>query len=241
VNNYLIIQDKSASVRRIKSVFNKYANFNFVSSYNTYNQSINAILKHLPDLIFIDIDDPNIDSFSLVKEIKNSTNKLPLIIALSSTKNLAYDVIKMNFLDYLLKPLTEVDLRKTMLKTQKLFSSQSISTVCLRSYKDYQYLNTEEILFLKADNNATDFYMKDGTVISAFKTLKTYQDALPNNFLRIHKSYIINSYHVSRINYGKYMCTLNKPSFNIPFTKTYLNNVEAINSTLSQSSLRAVN
>lgn len=241
MDNYFIIEKDAPSIERIQKIFDNYSGFNFIGSSSTYDGGMNSILKYMPNLVFIDLDYTIKNPFNFVQEINNYTNKFPSIIALSSTKDLAYQVIKGDFLDYLLKPLTELDLRKSMLKAQKLVSNQSVSTVCLRSYKDYQYLNTEEILFLKADNNATDFHMKDGKIISAYKTLKTFEDLLPNNFLRIHKSYIINSDYVSRINYGKHVCTINRSSFNIPFTKTYINNVESINNTLSQSSLISLN
>jgi len=241
LENYYIIEKDPSSIENIQNVFDSYSGYNFIGASSSFDGAMNSILKHMPHLVFLDLDCTINNPFSFVKEINNYTNIFPSVIALSSNKNLAYEVVKMGFLDYLLKPLTELDLRKSKLKAQRLVSNQSISTVCLRSYNDYQYLNTEEILFLKADNNTTDFHMKDGKIISAYKTLKTFEDLLPNNFLRIHKSYIINSNYVSRINYGKLRCTINKSSFNIPFTKTYISNVEMINKTLSQSSLISLN
>ena len=93
--------------------------------------------------------------------------------------------------------------RKTVLKLQYNFPIQFKRTICLKSYKDFQYLKTDEILFLKADNNTTDFYMSDGKVINAYKTLKTFEDILPNNFYRIHKSFIINKACITSKNYNK--------------------------------------
>ena len=92
-------------------------------------------------------------------------------------------------------------------------------TLCLKSYSDYHYVDTKDILYLQADNNTTDFVMKDGTTISAYKTLKTYQQQLPKNFVRIHQSYILNTDYVSRINYGKSLCTLKLRKVQLPFSK----------------------
>lgn len=83
--------------------------------------------------------------------------------------------------------------------------------------------------------------MSDGNIVSSFKTLKTYETLLPNNFLRIHKSYIINKNHVSRIQYGKLICTIKKNSHDIPFSKTYLNNIETMRSTLSRQTFYLLN
>nr|WP_262897541.1 LytTR family DNA-binding domain-containing protein [Mariniflexile gromovii] len=101
-------------------------------------------------------------------------------------------------------------------------------------------MNVDEILYLKADNNTTDFYMSDGTKISAYKTLKVFEDLLPKTFLRIHKSYIINRNCISRIHYGKSMCILNN-EHKIPFTKTFIENIDLINSALSHNTLITLN
>jgi len=134
-----------------------------------------------------------------------------------------------------------LDIRKFALKFQKKRKAVKLSTICLKSYKDYQYLNTDEILFLKADNNTTDFHMINDKTISAFKTLKTYEELLPKNFLRIHKSYIVNSNYVSRINYGKLKCFMTKHNNQIPFTKTYIDRVKNMNDILNQSTFLSLN
>ena len=157
---------------------------------------------------------------------------LPVFIAISSSKENIYEVIKTGFFDFLLSPIAELEIRKTILKILKKIPAQSRKTICLKSYKDYQYLKTDEILFLRADNNTTDFYMSDGKVINAYKTLKTFEDILPNNFYRIHKSYIINKNFISRIQYGKSTCTIKKGTHDVPFTKTYIAAIESINASL---------
>ena len=93
----------------------------------------------------------------------------------------------------------------------------------------------------KADNNTTDFYMQDGSLVGAFKTLKSFEGVLPENFLRIHKSYIINKNYISRISYGKGICILKKESYKIPFTKTFIDNVAMINESLVKEALMALN
>ena len=202
MNNYYIIEKNSASIENIKKVYSASSQFNFLGSSTSYDEAMNAILKSMPQILFLNLDDTIEKPFDFVQEINRYSNESPFIIALSATNEHAYKVIKMNFTDYLLKPLTELDLRKSMLSLTKQLNNESVSTVCLRSYKDYRYLNTEEILFLKADNNSTDFHMKDGNIISAYKTLKTFEELLPNNFLRIIKPVVIFKYPSFFMNFG---------------------------------------
>jgi DNA-binding LytR/AlgR family response regulator len=240
--NYFIIERESNSVHNIQNVLENYQDFNCIGISNQYNQSLDIILKDVPNLVFFNIDNTFENPYSLIQELNSFFNEdLPLFVAISSSKDKAFEVIKNGFFDFLLNPLTDLEIRKTILKFQKKNPVKTKKNICLKSYKDYQYLDTDEILFLKADNNTTDFYMSDGNIVSSFKTLKTYEDLLPTNFLRIHKSYIINKNHVSRIQYGKLICSIKKNSHDIPFSKTYFDNVEAMKNTLSMQTCHMLN
>ena len=231
--NYFIIDNKEPTINNIKRVLDDLPEFNCVGDYSGYHESMNLILKESPHLIFLNIDFKDADSFEFVKEVNQYLKNNPEFVAISSTKEKTYEAIKAGFFDYLLAPMSDLEIRKTILKFKKKLPIQSSKTICLKSYKDYKYIDTEEILFLRADNNTTDFHMNDGSVINSFKTLKTYESILPNNFLRVHKSYIINSKYVSRVNYGSSKCSLKKRNENVPFTKYYKDNIEHMINTLA--------
>jgi len=238
---YYIIEKDIATINSIKEVLKDFSDFICIGASGDHQTSMNTILREAPKLVFINIDKVIENPFQLTNEIKQILENVPEFIAISTLKENAYCAIKNSFFDFLLQPLSELEIRKTILKFQKIHLPELKSNICLKSYKDYQYLNTNEILFLKADNNTTDFFMKDGNTIGSYKTLKTFEGLLPDNFLRIHKSYIINSNYVSRINYGKLMCTIKREGYKIPFTKTYMENIEIINKALFQYSLSPLN
>jgi len=237
VNNYIIINKEQTLTEKLENILIEFPAFYNVGLASDEQEAMNLILKSKPDLVFFNLDNVIDDTFGFVKELNSYLNIIPSFVAISKTKAHAYQALKHNFIDYLIHPISELDLRKLLLRFKKKKSEQQGRIICLKSYKDYQYLNTKDIIFLKADNNATDFYTKDGTIISAFKTLKTFEIGLPNNFLRIHKSYIVNRNYISRINYGKLKCSLDSFSEKIPFTKTYINNIEFINKSLADISV----
>jgi DNA-binding LytR/AlgR family response regulator len=181
------------------------------------------ILHKFPSLVFIDIDNKNKfgNPFQFVKELYPYLQELPSFVALSSSKKNAYDVIKNDFFDYLLKPLSKMELRKCLLKYKKQKQAERSDRLCLKSYSDYQFVDLDEILYLKADNNTTDFCLFQDRKISAYKTLKHFENILPRNFLRVHHSYIINTHQITRINFGKSTIVLRGKSSNIPFSKSY--------------------
>lgn len=236
--NFLVIDNSGALNKKIVEIASDFTSLGCVSNNQ---EAMNVILKNNPDIIFLNLDNVLENNFLFVKELYLYLDIIPNFVAISNTTDFAYDSIKNNFIDYLLNPISDLDLRKLLLKFKKKQSSQRDKMLCLKSYKDYHYLNIKDILFLKADNNTTDFYIKDGSVVSAFKTLKKFEQALPDNFLRIHKSYIVNINFVSRINFGKLKCTIDSSSYKIPFTKTYIDNIEFINNSLSNISILSQN
>ena len=237
MNSYLVIDKGKLLCENIENVTSDISTFHSLGSASNYEEAMTIILKRKPDLVFLNLDNVIKDSFGLIKELHSYLDLIPDFIAISKTKDLAYESLKNNFIDYLINPLSELELRKLFLKYKKKQATQKNRTICLKSYKDFQYINTNEILFLKADNNTTDFYRADGSVVSAYKTLKVYENSLPSNFLRIHKSYIVNKDYVSRINYGKLKCTVDSACYKIPFTKTYIDNIHFINQSLSDISV----
>lgn len=228
-----IIDTNSKAIKSIKNVLKDYPEFDCIGTSSNAENATNIILKEAPDVVFFNIDTVFEKPFEFVQELNLLSTTVPLFIAISSSKENLYHVIKNSFFDFLLNPLSELEIRKTILKLLNTIPTQSRKNICLKSYKDYQYLQTDEILYLKADNNTTDFYMYDGTIINAYKTLKTFEEVLPNNFYRIHKSYIINKNFISRIQYGKSTCTVKKNNQEVPFTKTYISAIENINKSLT--------
>jgi len=237
--NYLIIEKNRNTVDGIQSVLNDFEDFTCIGVTDNYKNSMTTILKEAPNLIFFNIDNAIDEPFHFINELNSYSDDFPSFIAISSSKDKAYKAIKSGFDDLLLCPLSALEIRKSVMVFQKKNRRKNKKSICLKSYKDYQYLQTDEILFLKADNNTTDFHMNDGTIISAFKTLKSYEEILPKNFFRVHKSYILNKNHVSRIQYGKLICSIRKSKQDVPFTRTYLDNIEYMNNRLSQNTYQS--
>jgi len=239
---YSILDSDATSNLQLQHYLEDYGDFSLVSHARNSSEGLDSILKYAPDIVFVNLNDKAYDYFLMVTELYQYIKELPIFIGISKTKEYAYDAIKNNFFDYWLMPYNEFNIRKSILRLKKLMPKEKdIQTLCLKSYRDYHYVDTQDILYLQADSNATDFIMKDGTVISAYKTLKTYQQQLPKNFVRIHQSYILNTDYVSRINYGKSVCTLKLRKVQLPFSKSYRENVDDLKKVLSKNSIPSVN
>lgn len=237
LNSYFILEKDQNTVSDIRSVFEEFPQFNFVGATEHYDEGMNSILKYEPEIVFINVDSKKDDIFFYCCQINNHLQKKPFYIALSKDETKAYQALKHRFFDYLLKPSTELDIRKTVLQLKKKQGSHLTNTLCLKSYKDYNLLDIHDIVYLKADNNSTDFILLDGSKVTAFKTLKAFESVLPHNFLRIHHSYIVNEHHISRINFGKLTCFLDQNKVSLPFSKSYRHNLRSLEDILLKKAI----
>lgn len=207
-----------------------------------HEDALNKVLENAPNLVFLDVDRSGRigNPFSFANELHQFLDELPKFIAISTSKRMAYDVIKNGFFDYLLKPFSDLEIRKCLKRYDKDMRCKTSEMLCLKSYSDYQFLDLKEIIFLKADNNTTDFFLTEGRTITAFKTLKYFQNKLPESFIRVHHSYIVNKSQVSRINFGKSEIFLKRYSASLPFSKSYRDKVLDIKKDFYQNPLSIV-
>ncbi|TLP81307.1 LytR/AlgR family response regulator transcription factor [Maribacter sp. ACAM166] len=240
--SYTIIDSDAVSNLQLHAFLDEYGDFECINTTKNPSDGLNDIIKYSPDIVFINLNTDYSSIFLMVTEIHQYVTQLPILIGLASTKDYAYDAIKNGFSDYWLQPYNEFDIRKSLLKLKKRMPKEKApATLCIKSYNDFQYLNTNDILYLKADNNTTEFIMKDGTITNAYKTLKTFENTLPENFMRIHQSYIVNTDYVSRINFGKSVCALKRVNEQLPFSKTYRENMDNLKTILSKNTLSTLN
>jgi len=223
--SYIII-DASATLTRENDCFQEFNELLCVGKSTSYEDSINLILEKKPQLIFFHFS-PEIP-LHLLLNILQYVDKLPYVIALNSSEQNAYNALKHGVMDYVLTTSMETELRKAVLKFIKFYKDTSVEKLCIKSNGDYHFIPLDEIIYLKADNNTTDFYLQTGKIISGFKTMKYFEGQLPFYFFRVHNSFIVNIKFVTRINLGKFVCFLFDNMYKIPFSRTYRDNIDAI-------------
>lgn len=238
---YVVIDGDKSSLNTILLAFENQDQFICVGVADSEQSGLDLILERMPALVFLNIDMPgsygNQTLFFLMNELRKYMDKIPEFIVLSQSQNHVLDGIRNGVLDYILKPIDKNLINRTLLRFKKENQIKNETTICFKSYGDYKFINSNEVMYLKADNNSTDFVMKNGSVVGAFKCLKYFQESLPNQFVRIHNSYIVNTDYISRIHFGKSKCTVKNTNAFIPFSKSYRSNVEFIKNKLSKASL----
>lgn len=120
--SYIIIDDDQESVLKTKAIADGFSELSFVAVASNYEEGLNLILEHTPNLIFLEIDPADKTSnlsLSLINELYRYLKVIPKIIITTSNKELAFDAIRYEVFDYLLKPISRIDVVKAVLKLDK--------------------------------------------------------------------------------------------------------------------------
>ncbi|MGS2739627.1 response regulator [Sinomicrobium sp. M5D2P17] len=114
LRNYFIIEKDNRSIRTIKDTLQEVGGFQFLGCTTDREAALDMLLMEQPDLVLIGMDDVIEDPFGVVLELYRHLDTLPGFIALSGTKDLAYQAIKYGFLDYILYPVSGIEVRKSV-------------------------------------------------------------------------------------------------------------------------------
>lgn len=221
-HNYIIVDSQPKAIDDMLNRMKGYGQYVCVGVAKNTEEAINIIIDKTPNLVFFD---PELMtkgvkecSFSIISETYQLLKRLPHFIAISNSTTLSYKAIKMGVFDYLLKPFNYYEFKKALIRFEN--TQSKVETICIKSFTEYRFMELNDIVYLKADNNTTDFFLKDGSMVTSFNTLKHFEVELPNTFARIHKSYIINMMHLTKIHFSKFQCSLKYTNNFIPFSKS---------------------
>ena len=224
LNSYLLI-DATGTIQKEIVAARFFEDFLCLGVYTDYAIAMKGILTLKPQLVLFHFDDQI--ALTLLLELYQYLEKLPYVIAINSEKDNAYSAVKLGVSDYLLYPLDSVELHKSFLRFLRLQRDSELNyKLCIKSSGDYQFISLEDIVYLKADNNTTDFYLKNGKVITGFKTMKFYELQLPFYLFRIHHSYIVNINFVNRVNLSNNDCYLYGNEYKLSFSRTYKDQID---------------
>lgn len=177
-------------------------------------EAILAIESKLPDIVFLDIEMPVMNGFSLLQQL---SNKRFDVIFVTAYDHYAIKAIRYSALDYLLKPVEIDDLKAAVERVQEKKESadsnqrlelllDNISSekkrfkrLAIPTSEGLQFIRTEDIIYLEASVNYTNLHLVHRIKYTVSRTLKDFEEMLPADiFLRIHSSYIINKNYVEK-------------------------------------------
>lgn len=209
----LIIDDENRTRDLIAKMINSFGlDVVAIPDGENVKTGVEAILKHKPDLVFLDIQMPDGTGFDVLNAIPDKKFE---VVFITAHEEFAIKAIKFSALDYILKPVDPIELRTAVefaiasigdkhdssqfdALRQNIAPTQKRKLV-LKTTESVFVVELDEIIRCESDRNYTSVFLTSKRKILISKTLKDYEELLgAYNFLRIHQSHLINLEFVDR-------------------------------------------
>lgn len=216
----IIVEDEPMSREILAGYLQKYCpDISLVAQTDSVATGIEAIKKHKPDILFLDVEMPKGNGFDLLEQLEEINFETVFVTAFG---NYAMKALNYSAAYYILKPVSIEELiaavekiKQNKHKNQQFLHTktllENIQTNNTQNYKivlplqdGFEVVNIKDIIHCKANDNFTDFHFLDKQKKMICRTLKFYEELLgESGFLRVHKSHLINLDHIVKYTRGK--------------------------------------
>lgn len=218
----IVIDDERLARQYIKNYISKIPELELLGDYNSPLKALDLIKSGQVDLMFIDIQMPDITGIEFVRSLDNP----PKVIFTTAYQEYALEGFELSATDYLLKPFSfERFFQAANKAISSLTVTQSIKLaddfITIRADRKYYKINFNDIRYIEGQKAYVTFHT-DKKKITALASLKDLEQKLPSNlFLRIHKSYIASKQHIDELEGN--MIKVNDKQ--LPIGNTYKNEI----------------
>jgi two-component system LytT family response regulator len=215
----LIVDDELSAIESLKWELNNYCKeIKVIDSFTNPVEAISAINYLKPELVFLDIEMPEMDGFQLLHELKY--RQFHLIIT-TAYNQYAIQAFKEDAVDYLLKPVDPDELKKAIDKVRNRLDSspeqlERLVEKLLQKEPDnltdkvplalsdrVVMVDKSDIMYCASDGNYTHVMLKGETKYLLSKTLKVVESILNDpQFVRVHKKYLVNIHYIKEYTRG---------------------------------------
>ncbi len=217
----IIVDDEKHCREVMEYLLHKYcSNVNVIANCSSGAEALLALQNNSPDVLFLDIEMPGMNGFELLEKFQHPKFE---IVFTTAYNEYAIKAIKRSALDYLLKPVDKDELKATILRfeekqnyakeTEQLLQNlvhnlkqkeEGDFKIAVPTIEGAVFFTISQIIRCEGEGNYTWFYLSDGRRHLSAKTMKEYEDILlQHQFLRIHKSHLVNRKFIENYTHDK--------------------------------------
>jgi DNA-binding LytR/AlgR family response regulator len=222
VKCYIIEDDKIQQ----HLIINYIAKYDGIKSIGVFDDAIflkEKLLNDKPDIIFLDVELPGISGVEFINEVSLPLNTK--VIMVTSSRDYAIDAFENDVVDYLLKPVTYERFKKAVDKARKMkvIMTNNQGYMFVRSNGADVKLFYNDIEWIQAASEYVTIHTLSGKHM-VYSNMKSILEKLTDKFIRVHRSYIINTDKIDKIH--KDLIEINGAFIKI--SKSYKNEMELI-------------
>lgn len=207
----IVVDDEPHSLEMLCGYLQEFSNnIEVIATASSAEEATKLVLKHQPELLFLDISMPGEDGLELVRKFPNPSFEFVYVTAHESY---AVKAFELGAIHYLLKPIDLVQLNEAVERcemkicgnannssTEDLHPDQLLVTVG----NSHRLIDLGDIVYLQSEGSYTDIFLSDGSTLTTSKNLGFYETHLKKNrFYRTHRQFLVNLAKVRAITKGK--------------------------------------
>src|ERR1700694_2522082 len=210
----LIVDDEALARQRLVTLLGRVPDVEIVAECQNGLEAVAAIRAHQPDLVFLDVQMPELDGFDVITEV--GTDKMPPVIFVTAFDDYAVSAFEFGAFDYLLKPVDHVRFHQTLDRAKKRLRESSLPSVSSQLSALLKYvgqldapknrigvkvngkilfLDPDEIYWIQARDDLARIHLAE-VAYDVREPLSRLEARLPPRFLRVHRSTIVNTAQV---------------------------------------------
>lgn len=203
--NCIIIDDEQPARRLLENYCSKIDALKVLGSYKSAIEALPVLQKQQIDIMFLDIQMPDLTGIDFLKSIKTYNAK---VIFTTAYRKYALDGFELDAIDYLVKPiefprfLRAIEkVKEVHQKRQEIEVKDIKETLIIKAEKKQYRLPLSEIMYIKSENEYVNYVTKNhGNLLvhGALKDVATFLSDKPD-FFRIHRSHIVNLSHITYV------------------------------------------
>ncbi len=230
----VIVDDESLARDGLRELLSADAEIEIVEECADGFEAVEALRSARPDIVFLDIQMPELNGFDVVREV--GAERMPVVIFITAYDEFALRAFDVNALDYLLKPVdpkrfrialdrarSVIEARSTLMVNQKLVrlledmkvGSGFLDRLSVKSSGKITFIKTKDIDWIDADGDYVCVNAQGKKHLIRGRISDLQQRLDPRQFARIHRSIIVNIERIQELEplfYGEYTVKLHNGS-----------------------------
>ena len=194
----MIVDDEPLAVKMLENFISRTEGLELVASFNDPLMALESLDELDVELLFLDIQMPDLDGLNLSRQVPSATK----IIFTTAFKQYAYDSYEVSALDFLLKPIRYQKFLSAIEKARQWFDRNSVSDSNIISRQNSMFIRVDnmlrqidfdKIVYISGLKDYVSIYLEgERRPVITHLTMKSVEEILPaDNFMRVHRSYII--------------------------------------------------
>ena len=214
----IVVDDEELARELIKTYIEKVDTLECVATFENALDALSLLKSAKIDLLFLDIQMPDIKGTEFAELISNISTR---IIFTTAYSEYALKGFELNALDYLVKPIS---FKRFLSAVDRLPKPGSIAEdfIVIKSGYDLHKVFYNDIVYIESSSEYVNYHLENGKKILANQSLGKLEAVLPNSFLRVHRSFIVNKEKVSGLKNRELLLKDEK----IPVSDSYYNSIK---------------